>query len=77
LRWRLGLIQISHKLYIRVALAIALMAVITSLFVLALSYYFGLQTQQQTSYLLAEKLSKPVEKIAVIAVYENNTELAQ
>jgi diguanylate cyclase (GGDEF)-like protein/PAS domain S-box-containing protein len=71
------LIKISQKLYIRVALAIALIAVIVSLFASVLSYYVGLETRQQSSYLLAEKLSKTVEKTAVIAAYENDEKLAQ
>jgi PAS domain-containing protein len=60
-----------------VALAIALIAVVVSLFASALSYYYGLENRQQTSYLLAEKLSKTVEKTAVIATYENDEKLAQ
>jgi diguanylate cyclase (GGDEF)-like protein/PAS domain S-box-containing protein len=71
------LIKISQKLYIRVALAIALVAVVVSLFASTISYYYGLETRQQTSYLLAEKLSKTVEKTAVIAVYRNDAKLAQ
>jgi len=71
------LVYISQKLYVRVALAIALVAVVVSLFVSALSYYLGLDTRQQSNYLLAEQLSKTVEKIAVIAVYVNDSELAQ
>jgi diguanylate cyclase (GGDEF)-like protein/PAS domain S-box-containing protein len=58
-------------------LAIALVAVVVSLFASALSYYLGLETRQQSSYLLAEQLSKTVEKIAVIAAYVNDPELAQ
>jgi diguanylate cyclase (GGDEF)-like protein/PAS domain S-box-containing protein len=71
------LIRISKKLYIRVALAIALVAVIVSLFASALSYYFSLGSRQQAGYLLAEKLSKMVEKTAIIAASSNNPELAQ
>jgi diguanylate cyclase (GGDEF)-like protein/PAS domain S-box-containing protein len=71
------LFKISQKLYIRVALAIVLVAVVVSLFVSALSYYFGLETRQQASHLLAEKLSKTVEKTAVIAAYSNDAGLAQ
>jgi diguanylate cyclase (GGDEF)-like protein/PAS domain S-box-containing protein len=71
------LIFISQKLYIRVALAIALVAVVVSLIASALSYYIGLEARQQTSYLLAEQLSKTVEEIAVIAAYINDPELAK
>jgi diguanylate cyclase (GGDEF)-like protein len=71
------LIYISQKLYVRVALAIALVAIAVSLFASALSYYFGLESRQKSSYLLAEQLSGTVEKIAVIAAYVNDTELAQ
>ena len=71
------MIKISQKLYIRVALAIAFVAVVVSLLVSALSYYFGLETRQQASYLFAEQMSKTVEKTAVIAAYVNDAELAQ
>lgn len=59
------------------AIAIALVAVVVSLFASALSYYFGLESRQKSSYLLAEQLSETVEKIAVIAAYVNDPELAQ
>lgn len=71
------MIHISQKLYVRVALAIALVAVVVSLLASGSSYYFGLESRQKTSYLLAEQLSKTVEKIAVIAAYVNDPELAQ
>lgn len=71
------LIKISQKLYIRVALAIALVAVVVSLFASVLSYYLGLEAWQQTSHLLAKQLSKTVEKTAGIAAQTNNQELAQ
>lgn len=50
---------------------------VVSLLASALSYFYGTETQQQTSYLLAEKLLKTVEKTAVIAAYTNDQELAQ
>lgn len=59
------------------ALAIALVAVVVSLFASALSYYFGLETRKQTSYLLTDRLSKMVEKTAIIAASANDAELAQ
>lgn len=71
------MLKISQRLYIRVAMAIAFVAVIISLFASAFSYYFGLEARQQTNYLLAEQLSATVEKTAVIAAYVNDTELAQ
>lgn len=71
------MIYISQKLYVRVALAIALVAIVVSLFASGLSYYFGLESRQKNSYLLAEQLSQTVEKIAVIAAYVNDPELAQ
>jgi diguanylate cyclase (GGDEF)-like protein len=76
-KWCLDLIKISKKLYIRFALAIALVAVVVSFLASALSYYFGLETRQQTSYLLAEKLSTMVEKTAIIASSANDSKLAQ
>lgn len=71
------MIKISQKLYIRVALAIALVAVVVSLVASTLSYYFGLEARQQAGYLFAEKLSKMVEKTSVIAASTNDIELAQ
>ncbi|MEP1444490.1 MAG: diguanylate cyclase [Paraglaciecola sp.] len=71
------MIRISQKLYVRVALAIAMVAIVVSTFASALSYYFGLESRQKSSYLLAEQLSKTVEQIAVIAAYVSDTELAQ
>jgi len=71
------LVNISQKLYIRVVPAIALVALVVALFAAALSYYFGLETRQKTSYLVAEQLSKTVEGIAVIAAYVNDPDLAQ
>lgn len=53
------------------------MAVVVSLFASVLSYYFGLETRQKTSYLLAEQLSITVEKIAATAAHANDPELAQ
>lgn len=70
------MLNISPKLYVRVALAIALVALIISAFASVFSYYFGLESRQQTNYLLAEQLSATVEKTAVIAVYVNDSELA-
>lgn len=55
----------------------ALIAVIVSIIASALSYYFGLETRQQTNSLLAGQLSKTVEKAASIAAYSNDLELAQ
>ncbi|MFT4807624.1 MAG: diguanylate cyclase (GGDEF)-like protein/PAS domain S-box-containing protein [Paraglaciecola sp.] len=54
-----------------------MVAVVVSLLVSALSYYVGLEARQNTSYLLAEKLSKTVEQTAVLAAHVNDTELAQ
>jgi diguanylate cyclase (GGDEF)-like protein len=76
-KWCLNLIKISKKLYIRFALAIALVAVVISFLASVLSYYFGLETRQQASYLLAEKLSTMVEKTAIMASSANDSKLAQ
>lgn len=54
-----------------------MVAIVVSTFASALSYYFGLESRQKSSYLLAEQLSKTVEQIAVIAAYVSDTELAQ
>jgi diguanylate cyclase (GGDEF)-like protein/PAS domain S-box-containing protein len=54
-----------------------MVAVVVSLLVSALSYYFGLESRQHTSYLVAEQLSNMVEKTAVIAANSNDPELAQ
>ncbi|MEP0354269.1 MAG: diguanylate cyclase [Paraglaciecola sp.] len=69
--------QISQKLYVKVALAIALIAIIISLLASALSYYFGLEARHQSSHILAMQLSKTVEKTAVVAAYINDADLAQ
>lgn len=71
------MLKISQKLYVKVALNIALIAIIISLLASALSYYLGLEARQQSSYLLAEQLSKTVEKTAVVAAYINDNDLAQ
>jgi hypothetical protein len=52
-----------------------MVAVVVSLLVFALSYYFGLETRQHSSYLVAEQLSKMVEKTAVISANSNDPEL--
>lgn len=71
------MVYISQKLYIRIALAIALVAVVVSLLASALFYYLTLETRQQSNYLLAEQLSKTVEEIAIIAAHANDAKLAQ
>jgi diguanylate cyclase (GGDEF)-like protein/PAS domain S-box-containing protein len=54
-----------------------MVAVVVSLLVSALSYYAGLETRQHTNYLLAEHLSKTVEKTAIFAANANDAALAQ
>lgn len=71
------MLQISQKLYVKVALTIAFIAIIISLLASALSYYLGLEARSQSSHILAEQLSKTVEKTAVVAAYINDADLAQ
>lgn len=47
-----------------------------SVFASVLSYYFGLEKRQQSSYSFAEQYSQTVEKTAAIAASENDVDLA-
>ena len=69
--------KISQKLYIRVALSIAIVAVVVSILSSTLSYYSGLKEKKNTNYLLVQQLAQTMEKTAAIAAYLNDTELAQ
>ncbi|ASM50025.1 hypothetical protein PESP_a1994 [Pseudoalteromonas espejiana DSM 9414] len=68
---------ISQKLYIRVAIAIALVAIVVSLVSSMLSYYSGFKEKKNTNYLLVEQLAQTMEKTAAIAAYLNDKELSQ
>ncbi|WP_340678249.1 diguanylate cyclase [Paraglaciecola sp.] len=69
--------KISHKLYVRVALSIALISVLVSLASSTLSYYSGLDERKATNYLLVGQLAKTMEKTAAIAAYLADRELSQ
>lgn len=64
---------ISQKLYLRVALSIALVAIVVSI----VSYYSDLKEKKNTNYLLVQQLAHTVEKTATIAAYLNDQELSQ
>ncbi|XQF91867.1 hypothetical protein ACOBV9_09260 [Pseudoalteromonas espejiana] len=68
---------ISQKLYIRVAIAIALVAIVVSLVSSMLSYYSGFKEKKNTNYLLVEQLAQTMETTAAIAAYLNDKELSQ
>ena len=71
------MINISQKLYIRVALSIAIVAVLVSILSSILSYYSGLKEKKNTNYLLVQQLAQTMEKTAAIAAYLNDQELSQ
>jgi len=68
---------ISQKLYIRVAISIALVAIVVSLVSSTLSYYSGFKEKKNTNYLLVQQLAQTMEKTAAIAAYLNDKELSQ
>lgn len=68
---------ISQKLYLRVALSIALVAIVVSIVSAMLSYYSDLKEKKNTNYLLVQQLAHTVEKAATIAAYLNDQELSQ
>ncbi|AUL72752.1 hypothetical protein ATS72_003675 [Pseudoalteromonas sp. 13-15] len=68
---------ISQKLYLRVALSIALVAIVVSIVSSMLSYYSDLKEKKNTNYLLVQQLAHTVEKTATIAAYLNDQELSQ
>ena len=69
--------KISQKLYIRVALSIALIAVLVSLGSSTLSYYSGIKERTETNYLLVRQLANTMEKTAAISAYLADRELGQ
>lgn len=69
--------KISQKLYIRVALSIAIVAVVVSILSSILSYYSSLKEKKNTNYLLVQQLAQTMEKTAAIAAYLNDHELSQ
>ncbi|WP_077284572.1 diguanylate cyclase domain-containing protein [Cognaticolwellia aestuarii] len=69
--------KISQKLYIRVALSIAIVAVVVSIFFSILSYYSSLKEKKNTNHLLVQQLAQTMEKTAAIAAYLNDHELSQ
>ncbi|MCK8108662.1 sensor domain-containing diguanylate cyclase [Pseudoalteromonas sp. 2CM41L] len=68
---------ISQKLYIRVAIAIALVAIVVTLVSSMLSYYSGFKEKKNTNYLLVQQLAQTMGKTAAIAAYLNDKELSQ
>ena len=69
--------KISQKLYVKVALSIALVSVLVSLASSSLSYYAGLNEKKETNYLLVKQLAQTMEKTAAISAYLADRELSQ
>lgn len=68
--------KISQKLYIRVALSIALVAVLVSLVSSVISYFSGLNEKKATSFFLVKQLAETVQKTAAISAYLADSELS-
>lgn len=68
---------ISRKLYIRVALSIAIVAVLVSLASSVLSYYSGFHEKKETNYLLVKQLAQTMAKTAAISAFLIDHELGQ
>jgi len=71
------LIKISQALYVRVALSIAIVAIVVTLVSSTLSYYSGFKEKKNTNYLLVQQLAQTMGKTAAIAAYLNDRELSQ
>ncbi|MBG9993748.1 GGDEF domain-containing protein [Pseudoalteromonas sp. NZS127_1] len=71
------MIKISQALYVRVALSIAIVAIVVTLVSSTLSYYSGLKEKKNTNYLLVQQLAQTMGKTAAIAAYLNDRELSQ
>jgi diguanylate cyclase (GGDEF)-like protein/PAS domain S-box-containing protein len=69
--------KISQNLYIRVALSIAVVAIVVSLASSTLSYYSGLQEKKDTNYQLVKQLAQTMAKTATISAYLVDRELGQ
>ena len=71
------MIKISQALYVRVALSIAIVAIVVTLVSSTLSYYSGFKEKKNTNYLLVQQLAQTMRKTAAIAAYLNDRELSQ
>ena len=71
------MIKISQALYVRVALSIAIVAIVVTLVSSTLSYYSGFKEKKNTNYLLVQQLAQTMGKTAAIAAYLNDRELSQ
>ena len=71
------MIKISQALYVRVALSIAIVAIVVTLVSSTLSYYSSLKEKKNTNYLLVQQLAQTMRKTAAIAAYLNDRELSQ
>lgn len=67
--------KISQKLYIRVALSIAIVALLVSMASAAISYMSNLDEKKDTNYLLVQQLAETVQKTAAISAYIGDFEL--
>ncbi|MDN4502595.1 diguanylate cyclase [Alteromonadaceae bacterium BrNp21-10] len=71
------MVRFSQKLYIRVALAITLVAMTISVVAGGLAYWYGLNQQQQLNTRLINQLAVSVARTSAIAAYLQDSELAQ
>ena len=71
------MINLSRKLYIRVALSIAIVAVAVSLLSSTLSYYSGLKEKKHINYLLVQQLTETMAKTGAISAQLNDRKLGQ
>jgi diguanylate cyclase (GGDEF)-like protein/PAS domain S-box-containing protein len=69
--------KINQKLYVQVAISIALISVLVSLASSTISYFSGLNEKQTTNYLLVRQLAQTLEKTAAISAYLADRELSQ
>jgi diguanylate cyclase (GGDEF)-like protein/PAS domain S-box-containing protein len=69
--------KISQKLYVRVALSIAFVAVIVSLATSTLSYYSGLKEKQQINVQMVKQLAETMAKTAAVSANLNDSQLGQ
>ncbi|GHB58893.1 hypothetical protein GCM10008107_04990 [Psychrosphaera saromensis] len=69
--------KISQKLYVRVALSIAIVALLVSLATSLFSYISGLEERKTTNYTLVKQLAQTMQKTAAISAYLVDLELGE
>jgi len=68
--------KISQKLYVRVALSIAIVALFVSIATSIFSYTTGLEEKKTTNYSLVKQLAQTIQKTAAISAYLADIDLA-